>query len=151
LTSTAVIANTLARSIVAENDVNKVLVFTEEVEQVQRICKYCVWGQQKEDINNTLLEQFNESTIRAIGSCNTLGVGVNLIGATHMIVTDYLGSSVKLKQRIGRMHRLDPNATANIYIIRTNGTQCEKWFREATRDINIDNAIYLESSQFLKP
>lgn len=149
LQSTAEIAKKLAKKIISENDSNKVLIFSEEVKQLHKICKYNVYGEQKEDINNEILTGFNSGDIRAIGSCYSLTLGVNLKGANNAILESYNGSDTKSTQRIGRLHRLGVDDVANVYIIKVLGTQAEKWFDSMMTGYDLSDAIIINSKEIL--
>ena len=149
LPSTAEVAKRLAKSIILENNSNKVLVFSELVQQIQKICKFNVYGEQDESTNSEILQAFNDGQIRAVGSCYSLTLGVNLIGANTAILESYQGSDTKATQRIGRLHRLATGDTATIYIIKVIGTQQEAWFNFMLRDYDLSNAEYIGSSTLL--
>lgn len=149
LPSTAEVAKRLAKSIILENDSNKVLVFSELVAQIQKICKFNVYGEQDESTNSEILQAFNDGQIRAVGSCYSLTLGVNLVGANTAILESYQGSDTKATQRIGRLHRLATDNTATIYIIKVIGTQQEAWFNFMLRDYDLSNVEYIESSKIL--
>jgi superfamily II DNA or RNA helicase len=87
------------------------------------------------------MKKFNERVINEIGGCNSLNLGVNLIETRYGILESYVGSSINTRQRFGRLDRLSPNDIAVAFIVVTVNTQMEKWLKEATRDIDLSEAI----------
>jgi len=150
LQSTAEITKRLAKQIVLENDYNKVLIFSEQVEQLKKICKFNVFGEQDKQLNDEILTAFNEGSIRALGSVYQLTLGMNLKNVNSAIVESYQGSDVKITQRIGRLHRLETDKTATIYILKVLGTQSEQWFNSMMVDYNLTEAEVINSSEILK-
>lgn len=150
LQSTSEIAKRLAKQIILENETNKVLVFSEQVDQLKKICKFNVYGEQPKELNEELIADFNDGDIRALGSCYQLTLGMNLIGANNAVIESYQGSDVKATQRIGRLHRLQKDLMATIYIVKVLNTQSEKWFDSMMQEYDLSTAKYIDSSTILK-
>lgn len=151
LQSSAEIAKRLAKQIILENDHNKVLVFSEQVEQLKKICLYNVFGEQlPKERNKELISNFNDGSIRALGSVNSLGMGINLIGANNAIFESYNSSNTKTIQKVGRLHRLNINDTATIYFINIRGTQVEQWLEAMLPENRVQDLEILQSSWILK-
>ena len=150
LESTSAIAKKLVSNILKEDPVNKVLIFSELVTQAQTICPNVVFGKQIDAEGDELIRQFNEGEIRELGSCYSLTLGMNLVGANNAVIESYISSSTKVIQRMGRLHRLDSEDTANIYIINLVGTQAETWFSAMTSQLDLTDATVIKSTELLK-
>lgn len=150
LQSSAEICKRLAKNILLEDDANKVLVFSEQVDQLKKICKFNVYGEQGKITNGEIIAGFNDGSIRAVGSCYSLTLGVNLIGANNAIMESYSGSDTKAIQRIGRLHRLSTDSIATIYLIKILNTQSEQWFERMMSDYDLSEAETISSHLILK-
>lgn len=145
LRSSREIARSLLITLLKEKK-NKVLVFSESVEQAKKITgKYTVWGKQHKITNENLIKQFNDGEIRALGSCNSLTMGMNFSNVNKCILESYQGSEVKATQKIGRLHRLAIDQIADIYIILIKDTQSEKWFNNMSGELDLNDAKILKS------
>jgi len=149
LQSTAEIARKLSSKLLEGDLNNKVLTFSELVSQAKTICSNVVFGEQSDEDNDKLIQLFNEGKIRLLGSCYSLTLGINLVGANNAIIESYQSSVTKGTQRIGRLHRLSEDDTANIYIINVLNTQAEKWFAAMTNGIDLTNAKIISSTELL--
>lgn len=150
LSSSSEIAKRLAKKLIKENDTNKVLVFSELVDQLKKICLYNVYGEQTpKGRNEELIQSFNEGSIRALGSVNSLGMGMNLIGANNAIFESFNSSNTKAQQKVGRMHRLDTSDTATIYFINILNTQVERWLEGMLPDHDLKSLEVIQSSEIL--
>ena len=128
LDSTRAIAKALTVSIYKHRPKSKILVFSEMTKQVDKICVHTYHSNNPEDVNTENLKKFNEGEIRVLGSCYSLTLGLNMSAVDTAIYESYQGSETLAKQRKGRLHRLDKDDQATIYIIRVLGTQMEEWF-----------------------
>ena len=149
LQSTAEIARKLSFKLLEEDLNNKVLTFSELVSQAKTICDNVVFGEQSDEDNDKLIQLFNEGKIRLLGSCYSLTLGINLVGANNAIIESYQSSVTKGTQRIGRLHRLNEDDTANIYIINVLDTQAEKWFSAMTDGLDLTNSKVIKSTEIL--
>lgn len=149
LPSNREIARQLIRTIRTNED-NKVLVFSEQVEQVKKICQYVIHGKQKPELNKKLVERFNAGEIKALGNCYMLTHGVNLVGVNNCIIESYQGSNVNSVQRIGRLHRLESDEIATIYIIKVVNTPVDRWFTNMMKGIDLSNATILKYGDVIK-
>ena len=140
LTSTARIAKMINDAILGFNKTDKVLIFSELNTQVAKITPNCVYSKNDEETNKQLLNAFDSGSIRTLGSCHSLTLGLNLVGATHAIMESYSSSDVNLKQRAGRLDRLEVNEHAIIIFIVPVGTQAEEWYIKATKNLYDENS-----------
>ncbi len=128
----------------------KVLVFSELTAQADRISKITVHSHHSDKENAKSIEDFNSGKLRELGSCNSLTLGLNLVGATHAVMESYIGSATKSKQKKGRLDRLATDEHADLWIIRVPGTQSEKWFKSMTKKFDLSEAMYLSSDFILR-
>jgi superfamily II DNA or RNA helicase len=127
---------------------NKILIFSELTEQARKITgDYTVYGKQKKAVNSELIRRFNEGEFRALGSCYSLTLGMNMVGVNKAIIETFNGSDVKATQRIGRLHRLSADQTADIYFLKIKNTQSEVWFNSMSRELEVDNFTILTSQE----
>lgn len=149
LVSTAKIAKKIKDGILRDISDSKVLVFSELTAQADKITKNTVHSNNHKDINQRLINEFDEGTIRDLGSCRSLTLGLNLKGATHAIMESYIGSATQSKQKKGRLDRLATDDVAEMYIIRVSGTQADNWFEEMTKGFDLSEAEYFDSQIFM--
>lgn len=140
LNSTAVIARQLKDHILKLNNSNKVLIFSERTEHVEKITNNTIHSKKHLKKNAELLEKFNNNEIRELGSCHSLGLGLNLKNPNYEIIESFSGSKVSLTQRLGRSDRLEVDDIAIIIILVPKDTQASVWFESAT--IDIENIEY---------
>ncbi|MCK5318532.1 MAG: hypothetical protein KAJ55_11475, partial [Anaerolineales bacterium] len=95
-------------------------------------------------------EDFNTGRVNELGSCNSLTLGLNLVGATHAVMESYIGSATKSKQKKGRLDRLATDEHADMWIIRVPETQGEKWYKNMTKKFDLSEAVYLNSDFILR-
>lgn len=131
LNSTAQLANRLAFHIQDTFKDSKVLVFSARTEQAENISKYCVHSKNNDELNKERLNAFNLGTIKQLGSCYSLTLGLNLTHAEFAIMESYNGSDVQFKQKAGRLDRLGVDDNAIVTFIVVKNTQGEKWFNNS--------------------
>ena len=95
----------------------KTVIFSKRRSQCNKITPYTYHGGNSEDINNSRFLQFNEGTIKELGLVDKINRGVNMVNLDYAVFESYVGSDTKLRQRLGRMMRLDPEDFATIYIL----------------------------------
>jgi superfamily II DNA or RNA helicase len=150
LPSTGKIAKQISGGIRAEFPKAKVLVFSELTAQADKISKITVHSHHSTKANTKSIEDFNTGSIKELGSCNSLTLGLNLVGATHAVMESYIGSATKSKQKKGRLDRLASDEHADMWIIRVPGTQSDKWFGNMTKKFDLSEAVYLNSDFILR-
>ena len=136
LNSTARIAELMKNYIIRRDSNNKVLIFSERTEHVEKITKYTVHSKKDIEKNKDLISKFNSGEIRELGSCHSLGLGLNLKHPNYAIIESFNGSDVLFLQRAGRTDRLPVDEIATVIFIVPKDTQAEEWFKTATKDIN---------------
>lgn len=149
LPSTANIARLIASGIRTEIPKSKILVFSELTAQADKISVVTVHSHHSNKQNAQHIEDFNKNSLRELGSCNSLTLGLNLIGATHAIMESYIGSATKSKQKKGRLDRLAADEHADLWIIKVPGTQSETWYKKMVKSFNLSEAMYLSSDFIL--
>ncbi len=150
LPSTSKIAKRISGGIRAEFPSAKVLVFSELTAQADKISICTVHSKNSKKFNAQLIEDFNSGSIKELGSCMSLTLGLNLVGATHAIMESYIGSATQSKQKKGRLDRLDAEEHADMWIIRVPDTQSAKWFEKMTKKFDLGEAMYLNSDFILR-
>jgi superfamily II DNA or RNA helicase len=148
LPSSVKIAKKIKDVLIRDTD-GKVLIFSELTAQVNKISSNTVHSKNKEEVNQFRMDEFNAGNLRDLGSCQSLTLGLNLKGASHAIMESYIGSSTRSKQKKGRLDRLPTDNIADMWIIRVNGTQSEKWFDEMVKGFDLSDARYLDSKYIL--
>jgi len=150
LTSTANIAHMVKKGILEANVWNKVLIFSELTAQVEKITDKTVHSHNSVKVNQKRMDDFDLGSIRELGSCQSLTLGLNLKGATHGIMESYVGSATRSKQKKGRLDRLASDQVADLWIIVVNGTQTEKWFENMVKGFDLSDATQIDSSTIMK-
>lgn len=150
LPSTAGIAEKISGGIRVAYPKAKVLVFSELTAQADKISKTTVHSHHHDKVNAKSIADFNSGSIRELGSCNSLTLGLNLVGATHAVMESYIGSATKSKQKKGRLDRLATDERADMWIIRVPGTQSDKWFKSMTKNFDLSEAFVISSDFILR-
>lgn len=150
LPSTSRIAERISGGIRAEFPKAKVLVFSELTAQADRISKSTVHSHHSDRENAQSIADFNSGKLRELGSCNSLTLGLNLVGATHAVMESYIGSATKSRQKKGRLDRLATDERADMWMIRVPGTQSDKWFKSMTKKFDLSEAFIISSDFILR-
>lgn len=116
---------------------DKCLVFSESIEQASRICDYTVSSKMNKNNATDILAKFNMGEIKTLGSVNTLTLGLNLNGASFAVFESFNGSDTNVKQKLGRLSRLNIDEIANAIFLVPVDTQAEKWFDRLELDYTI--------------
>ena len=138
-------ANAVKEAILNKNKDNKVLIFTEEVAQADKISEHVYHSKMSAEakkLNN--LERFDSGEIRELGSSKGLTLGLNINGATHGILESYIGSTVESAQKKGRGHRLNIDDVFTLVLFKVKNTQQEKWFDKVINTLNTDDITYYD-------
>ena len=143
LTSSVFYAKAIKEAILKDSK-NKVLIFTEEIAQADKITEYTYHSKMTESIKNKNFKDFNEGTLRELGSSKGLTLGLNLEGANYGILESYIGSTVDNAQKKGRGHRLAPNEIFTLIIFKIKNTQQEKWFDKIITTLNTEDITYYD-------
>ena len=147
LSSTRALAQEMIKEIHSLHPDNKVLVFSELTKQADRICEHAIHSnvhknaKKAEEINTNTLDMFDRGEIKAVASCNSLTLGINITGANYQVIESLQGSETQLIQKLGRSDRLDVDEIATAIFIVVKGTQSEKWFNKATENLDLTNAV----------
>ena len=120
---------------------NKVLLFSENINQAQKLSSYNIHSKQKKDTNKKILNTFDTGTIRELSSVRSLTLGLNIKDVNYLIRESYNGSSVNSTQIDGRADRLNVNDISTVIWIVPIGTQSEQWFIKAMKN-NTENVEY---------
>lgn len=82
---------------------HRTLTFCNNIEQTEKLGKYCINSKNKDSISN--LKQFNNGEINHITACNMLNEGMNLVNCQVGIYANLNSSEAIIKQRMGRLLR----------------------------------------------
>jgi superfamily II DNA or RNA helicase len=116
---------------------NKLLLFSELTKQANKLSGNVIHSnvtsksKDTAEANKHNLHLFNIGVITNLASCNSLTLGLNLVGANWAIFESYSSSNVNSVQKAGRLHRLGLDEVANIIILKPKNTQMETWFNKA--------------------
>lgn len=149
LPSTGKIARKISDGILESIPNSKVLVFSELTAQADKISPVTVHSHHSDKANIQSIEDFNNGDVRELGSCNSLTLGLNLIGATHAVMESYIGSATRSKQKKGRLDRLASEDKADMWVIRVPNTQSDTWYRKMTKKFDLSDAMYINSDFIL--
>lgn len=131
---------------IAEVCKDKCLVFSESIEQASRICEYTVSSKTNKNNATDILAKFNMGEIKTLGSVNTLTLGLNLNGASFAVFESFNGSDTNVKQKLGRLSRLNIDEIANAIFLVPVDTQAEKWFDR----LELDYIIVTDFNELLQ-
>jgi superfamily II DNA or RNA helicase len=138
LESSAFIARAFKHKIL-ESQNNKVLIFSELTDQCKKISTHSIHSKNKKEENDEKLSLFDSGEIRELSSCNSLTLGLNLIGANWAIMESYNSSETSVAQKMGRTNRLNVEDVGNVIIIVPKNTQAEEWFKTYSSKMKIEN------------
>ena len=141
LSSSADITLKLKEKIFATQSNNKILFFSELTKQADKLTPYTVHSKKDAETNSRLIGMFNKGEIKELGSCNSLTLGLNLVGATHAIIESFNSSDVVFQQKAGRTDRLSVDDVATILFVVPEGTQAEEWYKKITKKLEIEDKI----------
>ena len=145
LNSTVDIVAAMTTAILEDKN-NKLLVFSERVEQAKKLSPVIVHGKQSKNVSDKLMQKFDEGDIRQLGNCQMLTLGLNLIGVSHCIMESYTSSSTQFKQKAGRSNRLAVDEMATVIFIVPKGTQAEVWCNEVLGTLDPDTELTIVHS-----
>jgi superfamily II DNA or RNA helicase len=100
-----------------QEDSGKTVIFSKRRSQCDKITPHTYHGGNPELVNNNRFNDFNSGKIKELGLVDKINRGVNMVNLNYAVFESYVGSDTKLRQRIGRMMRLDPEDFATIYIL----------------------------------
>ena len=137
LSSSVHIALRLKKRILASNSENKILLFTELTEKCERLSKYTIHSKKDKLHNDIMIETFNTKQIRELASCQSLTLGMNLVGANYAVFESFNSSETNNLQKQGRLNRLPVEDEAILIYIVPRDTQAQVWFEKATENQEI--------------
>lgn len=137
LNSSSIFANQI-KEVILKNQNNKVLLFSENINQAKKLSKYSIHSKQDSNVNSELLNSFDSGKIRELASVRTLTLGLNIKGANYIIRESFNSSETNTNQIHGRSDRLDVDDIATVIWIVPVNTQSEQWYNKAMKDVNVD-------------
>jgi superfamily II DNA or RNA helicase len=123
----------LAKKLI-DNSNDKTLVFGNTQLQADRLCGYSYHSGNLQSEEN--LQLFKEDKISLLSCVLQLNEGVNIPNLKHGIILHSYGNERKLRQRLGRMCRLNPDDTAIVDILCYKDTVDEIWVTQALEDLD---------------
>jgi len=113
---------------------DKTLVFADYTKQADLICNYVYHSKNKTSTDN--LNLFKEGTIKNLASVQQMAEGVNIPELKTGIILHSYSDDKKIKQKIGRFLRLNPNDKSTIHILCYKDTIDETWCKNALKDFD---------------
>jgi len=105
----------LLKTVVLNQKGNKVILFAELTDEVDKIAVYRFHGK---ETDRTVIDQLNSGEISELGVVRKVNRGVNFEGLNHAIIHSYTSSITNATQAyIGRMVRLEPGQIATIHFL----------------------------------
>jgi len=123
----------LAKKLIDSSN-DKTLVFGNTQLQANRLCGYSYNSGNLQSEEN--LQLFKEDKISLLSCVLQLNEGVNIPNLKHGIILHSYGNERKLRQRLGRMCRLNPDDTAIVDILCYKNTVDEIWVTQALEDLD---------------
>jgi len=123
----------LAKKLIDSSN-DKTLVFGNTQLQANRLCGYSYHSGNLQSEEN--LQLFKEDKISLLSCVLQLNEGVNIPNLKHGIILHSYGNERKLRQRLGRMCRLNPDDTAIVDILCYKNTVDEIWVTQALEDLD---------------
>jgi len=136
LKKSAHLALILKKDILRHPD-NKVLIFSELTDKCNKLSDNTIHSKQEKDKNQIMIEAFNADQIRELASCQSLTLGMNLVGANYAIFESFNSSETNNLQKQGRLNRLPVNENAVLIYLVPRNTQAQIWFEKATENQDV--------------
>jgi len=95
----------------------KIVIFSKRTTQVDKITPHTYHGNNPDLVNNKNFKEFNKGIIKELGLVDKINRGVNMDNLKYAIFESYFSSDTKMRQRLGRMMRLDPDDLAYIFVL----------------------------------
>jgi len=109
-------AKKLVKYIMKLDKVSKTVIFSKRTDQADKITTHTYHGKNKAVVNEATFEAFNSGKIRQMALVDKINRGVNMVDLNYAIFETFDSSDTKLRQKLGRMMRLDPDDLANLFI-----------------------------------
>lgn len=122
---------------------NKTILFGNNLDALLNITKNTVSSRNKEEINDNIIDNFNNNKTNLIASFKKLKQGANLENVDNCIIMSYFSTEKDIIQRIGRLR--NNNKTGNIFILLTHETQEVVWFNKMMEQVTDFNIIYCDN------
>jgi superfamily II DNA or RNA helicase len=123
----------------------KTLIFSNDIDSLEKVTKNVISGRNSDVKNLKIRHDFERNKIKHIGSFKMLKQGANLTNLDNTIISSYYSKELDTIQRLGRQRNSD--ATGNVFIFLTIGTQEAKWFESSFKNITNYNMIYCNGIQ----
>lgn len=112
----------------------KTLVFTDFTDQADIICEHTYHTKEKNSKSN--LELFKSGKINKLASVQQIAEGANIPDLKVGIILHAYANEKKLRQKIGRFLRLNPNDQSVIHVLCYNNTVDLEWCKRALQDFD---------------
>lgn len=117
-----------------EHQTEKTLVFTDYTDQADLICEHV--HHSKEPRSKENLDLFKSGKITKLSSVLQIAEGANIPNLKVGIIMHAYANEKKLKQKIGRFLRLNPNEKSIVHLLCYKDTVDLKWCKQALRDFD---------------
>ncbi len=130
----------LAKEIISTTN-EKLLIFANTQEQADMLCSDSYHSNNQMSEQN--LDWFKEGKITKLSCVLQLNEGVNIPNLKCGLILHSYGNERKLKQRLGRLLRLNPDDKATVHILCYKDTVDEKWVEEALEDLDQNKITWI--------
>lgn len=113
---------------------DKTLVFTDFTNQADVICQHVYHSKEKKSKEN--LELFTSGKINKLASVQQISEGANIPNLKVGIIMHSYANEKKLRQKIGRFLRLNPDDTCIVHVLCYNNTVDMQWCKTALKDFD---------------
>lgn len=113
---------------------DKTLVFTDYTDQADEICNHSYHS--KEPKSKEYLDLFKSGKITKLSSVLQIAEGANIPNLKVGIIMHAYANEKKLKQKIGRFLRLNPNEKSIVHLLCYGNTIDYVWCKSALRDFD---------------
>lgn len=117
-----------------DEQTEKTLVFTDYTEQADLICKHVYHS--KEPRSKEYLDLFKSGKISKLSSVLQIAEGANIPNLKVGIIMHAYANEKKLKQKIGRFLRLNPNEKSIVHLLCYADTVDYYWCKSALKDFD---------------
>ena len=119
----------------------KTIVFANTQDQADRLCKHSVHSKNKKSDEN--LQLFKDGSIQVLSAIEQLSEGVTIPNLETGIIMHSYSNNKKAAQKIGRLLRLNPDATATIHVLCYVNSVDKEWVTSALKHLDQDKISWI--------
>lgn len=122
----------IAKRIIEARPNSKIITFNSSIKQCEAYeMGYVLHSGNTKKKNKITLEEFSLCKEGVLHTSKMADEGLDVKGLNVAIITGFNSSKISKRQRIGRVIRLEPGKTAEVFTLVLKGTVEDQWFRKS--------------------